>query len=187
MKGFRSAVIVFLVACCAGMLASCEKREQSFSEFMLEELSGHEFGDGARFDTVAAAEAHGIDYCRHLRSALRGDVTSVGVLFRADGICRFDAAAADGHANVLGDLFRVLGDRAFSRCLRVENDETIYSVVWYVAYDEGYLDRPKGVGGFCDKYPSTCKLFYQALYRGMVENLENERGAVGVNECVVGG
>src|ERR1044072_591024 len=71
-------------------------------------------------DTIATAHSAGIDYLKLTRKCLDRDKRALHQLFVFTRDGHLDAAAAQGHAVVLGELLRYLGDGFFGGVLSRE-------------------------------------------------------------------
>jgi hypothetical protein len=98
-----------------------------------------EFGSpaGTCEETIAAAAAVGVDYRKVVALCLARDRRGMHLLLWLTSNARLDAASAEGHAAVLGEVLRSVGDEFFSRCLQAEPATVRKAVRDELFYDLG--------------------------------------------------
>jgi hypothetical protein len=113
--------------------------------------SAREFGSAAYGcqDTIAVAARVGVDYKKVVDLCLARDKRGMHLLFWLTANAGFDAASAEGHATVLGEVLRRVGDAFFAKCLRAEKPGVGKAVREMLLYDVGYERRE------LRKYPKT--------------------------------
>jgi hypothetical protein len=133
------------------VLCGCGPRQS-----LIQEASEREFGSSAYgcADTIAVAEAAGVDYVKTVGAAERKDRAALKLLLRLTTDARFDAASGEGHAAVLGSLLRRLGDKFFASCLVEMDVETREAIGTEISYDMGEVDGP-AEPEWRAKYPKT--------------------------------
>lgn len=86
---------------------------------------------------IEVARRAGVDYLVLTRRCLDRDRDAMHTLFLLTHDAGFDAAAAEGHAEVLGKLLRHLGDDFFGRALNREEPTVRRAVLEQLRYDAG--------------------------------------------------
>jgi hypothetical protein len=110
---------------------------------LLAAAAANEFGGSATLpsETIAVAKDHGLDYPRVVRAAGKGDVAALRRVMRFSVGNGLDAASAEGHAAVVGELLRRVGDAKFASAMRRESVAVRKAVTEYVLYDTGLSPR----------------------------------------------
>jgi hypothetical protein len=132
---------------------------------VLAEAGLTEFGtpDGMA-DTIAVAKAVGVDYRKTVADCLANDSKALSVLLRLTRDVGFDAASAQGHAAVLGQMLRHAGDRYFGRCLASQPAAVKSAVRDYLLYDLGYGEGPITMRQIRARFPHTFPADYDPGY-----------------------
>jgi hypothetical protein len=116
----------------------------------------NEFGSGVSScpDTIAIAADCGVDYEATVEMALKRD-SALARLFWLSAYGGFDAASSQGHAAVIGELLRQIGDHRFGRVL-TRQCASVREAVWrYIEYDYGCNDAPESVATLHNEFPLT--------------------------------
>jgi histone H3/H4 len=138
------------LVCLVAVLATCPAFGEERAPDVLVVAGANEFGGGLPDEILAVAAKCGLDYPRLARAAGKGDVAALRRLMRFSSDSGLDAASAEGHAAVLGELLRRVGDAKFAAALRQERKTVRQKVAEDVLYDTALSDR-----GLARWYPKT--------------------------------
>ncbi len=125
--------LIFAFTCISGCT------EQRRADELLTRASTSEFGDGAYrcSDTIKVAAKAGVDYKDVVDRTMRRDASALHTLFWLTADAGFDAASSEGHAAVLGNVLRYVGDDTFGTALNTESEPTRKTVLDALRYDFG--------------------------------------------------
>ncbi len=119
---------------------------------LLARAASNEFGVGCSLpdELIAMARVAGLDYIKVVNSATKGDVKALGRLMRFTTNPRLDGAYGEGHAAVMGELLRHVGDAKFALALGKEKAAVRAAVEEALRYDTGLSAK-----GLARWYPRT--------------------------------
>jgi hypothetical protein len=147
----KFVVLVVVAAACG-----CASR-RSTSQSVLAEAAQSEFGSSSYgcADTIAVAKSAGVHYEDVVGKCLSKDKGAMHALFRLSKDAGLDAASSEGHAAVLGVIFRKVGDSFFAECLAAEETVVQVRVCADLAYDAGYDPPSDPIPDLRREFPKT--------------------------------
>ena len=131
---FRICSFFFTFVCIAGCVSEPYRARDHLAR-----MSTPKSGEGVYgcSDTIAVAGASGVDYQHVVDRAMRRDEKALRSLFWLTSHAGFDAASSEGHAAVLGNILRSIGDGSFGVVLSTESESTREAVLDGLRYDFG--------------------------------------------------
>jgi hypothetical protein len=116
---------------------------------------GPEKIDHGESEIIEAAAKSGVNYRTVVDGCLRRDRNSLHTLFSLTINPNVDGAAAEGHAEVLGNLLRRLGDETFGETLLDEPQSTRRAVQIQLFFDFGADETRLSKDDLARWYPLT--------------------------------
>jgi len=138
------------------VVAGCHQTDRSEdASGIYEQVQGHY---GGYDDTLFVARAAGVNYLDVVSRCLWRDPEAMHTLFWLSKHAGFDAASAEGHAGVLHDVLRDVGERFYARCLDAEPENVRNAVRSDLLYDMGW--------GECKKFSVIQQLWPKVFPQG---------------------